>query len=353
MKEIGSIFPLFNPIEASKSDWPASSENEVYFSLCREGLLYIARHTENRNKTVMLPAYTCQAVIDPFIQEKWKCRFYAIGKDLRINIDSFISIYNEVTPTIVIAHPFYGRGLSQFERDLLQNAKKHGSVVVEDITQSVYLPRNEEYVDYYVGSLRKWFPAPDGGFLFSAAHRFDKTLPTEEFDAFYVPQKDAMFLRGQYFANDIDEIKQISIRLNKCAERTASENVISLHRISDCSRHILEGENHKWNQMRRIENFQFLSRHLPAKARATAVIKNPEELESSPLYFPLYAEERDFLQRRLAKEKIYAPILWPIDTEEVLIDDDVKYIYDHILLLPVDQRYDVSDMKRMLDVISL
>ena len=38
---------------------------------------------------------------------------------------------------------------------------------MEDVTQSYYLEGAGEEADYVVGSLRKWYPLPDGGFVAS------------------------------------------------------------------------------------------------------------------------------------------------------------------------------------------
>ena len=43
---------------------------------------------------------------------------------------------------------------------------------------------------------------------------------------------------------------------------------------------------------------------------------------------------------------------WPVEDERVLIDEDVKYIYDHLLAIPCDQRYDEKDMQRAIDIIN-
>ena len=76
-----------------------------------------------------------------------------------------------------------------------------------------------------------------------------------------------------------------------------------------------------------------------------------EEITCAPLFFPIYVKERTEFQKRLAENEIYAPVLWPVHTKELLINGTIKQIYDEILMLPIDQRYGREDMKRMLEVI--
>lgn len=76
------------------------------------------------------------------------------------------------------------------------------------------------------------------------------------------------------------------------------------------------------------------------------------DVTTAPLYFTIYVQDRPALQRLLAQDSIYAPVIWPIEDEKVLIDEEIKYIYDHILAVPCDQRYDGDDMRRAVEIIN-
>ena len=65
----------------------------------------------------------------------------------------------------------------------------------------------------------------------------------------------------------------------------------------------------------------------------------------------IYVQDRKALQSELIKDAIYAPIIWPVEDEAVLINDEVKYMYEHLLAIPCDQRYDVVDMQRIIEII--
>lgn len=351
MKEIGSIFPIYN-VNPPKTTSSAYDKNEIRFSLCREALMYIARSVEVERKVALLPAYTCQTVIDPFEQAGWECHFYGIKKDLRIDSESFVETYSSNKPIVVVFHPYYGRDLDASEKALLEFSKKQGSITVVDITQSIYLSKKNDSVDYYVGSYRKWIPIPDGGFIYSC-NREIKPFPEMlgENEEFCTLQKDAMYLRGLYFRNNADTTKQISIRLNKKAEGYASNTSIKYHKMSKYSQTVLDNELYSEAQKQRKDNFAALLCGLENAKSVKCIIQSLDELESAPLYFPIYTEDRTRYQTALAANKIYAPILWPVEDERVYIIDTVRYIYDHILLLPIDQRYDRVDMQRISNTI--
>ena len=58
------------------------------------------------------------------------------------------------------------------------------------------------------------------------------------------------------------------------------------------------------------------------------------------------------MQEYLAKHDIYAPVIWPKPSQcEGMIDSKVEWIYKHILAIPCDQRYDIDDMERIVQVL--
>ena len=45
-------------------------------------------------------------------------------------------------------------------------------------------------------------------------------------------------------------------------------------------------------------------------------------------------------------------MIWPVEKDRVLINDEVKFIYEHVLAIPCDQRYDEDDMQRVVEIIN-
>ena len=68
--------------------------------------------------------------------------------------------------------------------------------------------------------------------------------------------------------------------------------------------------------------------------------------DASPLYVPVYADEREKLQEFLKDKNIFAPVLWPVPKQvEGRLGKDVEFIFRHLLALPCDQRYGKKDME--------
>lgn len=347
--DIGSIFPIDDLFEYQEYVVD-NNDCRIYYSLCREALFNIAKSVNIVNKTVMLPAYTCSTVIDPFVQSNWECIFYNINEDLSIDIDDLEKIYNKYNPGICVVHPFYGMDISTNERIAIKKIRNKSCLVIKDITQSIFLPDDDDF-DFVIGSLRKWFPIPDGAFLINHSNiNIDKV--DNEFVDFCTIQTDSMFLRKKYFELNDEAIKTISIRFNKKAVELTNKP-INVHCMSNFSLSKISNENINNHIKMRLYNFNCLHDNIIETDDIKFAIQDKNRIKSAPLYFPLYCEKRKELQLVLAQNHIYAPILWPINYQDVLINDSIKWIYDHILVIPLDQRYSETDMKKIYEIINL
>ena len=105
---------------------------------------------------------------------------------------------------------------------------------------------------------------------------------------------------------------------------------------------------------KRRKNFIFLSNTLKEVEGIKPVFKKiPDAI--CPLFFPVYIEKgRKKFKDFLISKSIYCPIHWSIP-RQINISNYLlsKKIYNSILSIPCDQRYDVEDMRRIVDVINI
>lgn len=354
MKDIGSIFPLYDyhilGSGSGKAPIPQSEQSKLY-SLCREALFDIARRHKDSCKRVLLPAYTCQTVIEPFLQLGCEVCFYSICKNLRIDSQSILDATNRFNPDIVVAHPYYGMDFDDGETDVLRQIKAKGCSLIVDITQCIFSNVRLYFADYYVGSYRKWFGCPDGAFLEPLNGDFDADIcEYADNQDFVSRQTDAMYLRGIYFQTNDEIVKQISIKLNKEAVHSISQEIVP-HRMADFSLMMMENEDMDFNQFQRMRNYKTLFQGLRNCSNCTVVCSDLAQITTAPLYFPIYVENRAEMQKRLAQQHIYAPVLWPVCNSAVLINETIAFIFSHLLAIPCDQRYDEKDMDKIINVI--
>ncbi len=351
-KEIGSIFPLSgDDISWAESIQLPYKSDRLYYSLCREALSDIAKAKKTEGEVVLIPAYTCQTVITPFEEVGWNCEYYSITKDLRIDEQSILKQVEIFHPSLVVVHPYFGMDLDEKETKLLSSIKEKGIDIVLDLTQCLFSNGYYSFATFIVASYRKWMPIPDGGYLKNFSKRAIISQPETENEEFTEREIAAMYLRGQYFGNGEQRTKSISIRLSKAADAIAESN-IAPHRMSQVAYNLLMQQDVEENKQKRYANFTYLSDNVQDSTCITKVSKSLNDVTTAPLYFTIYVKDRPSLQRALAQDAIYAPVIWPVEDERVLVDEEVKYIYDHLLAIPCDQRYDEKDMQRVVEIIN-
>lgn len=347
--EIGSIYSLTKLDKRHKSSMLSlAGEDASYFSLCREALYVLARKFRDSSKKVLIPAYTCQTVLEPFLQQGWEIDYYNVNNRLRIDIEDIKAKTAVFKPSLCIAHPYYGADLNREELDALAEIKRCGCILIEDLTQCVFSTQRNTIFDYFVGSYRKWFPIPDGAFLIGDV---DGVNEMPENEIFVQTMSDAMYLRGTFHQSGDNNIKEISRRLGNIAISHISGEIVP-HSMSNFSISLLSEMDIEELKRKRWDNYLYLYEHLQTNRTCIFIDRNPDELTCAPLFFPVYVKDRSTFQMKLAQQEIYAPILWPVHTDKVLINENIRQIFEEIIMLPIDQRYERSDMERMVAVIN-
>ena len=351
-KEVGSIFPLSDSvIKQAESGQAQYTDDRLYYSLCREALGDIAHAFDGTSKMVLIPAYTCQTVITPFEEAGCHCEYYSIRRDLRIDTNNLLDLVEKYHPSLVVVHPYFGMDLNDEEMKTLTSIKEKGIAIVLDLTQCLFSTMQYLFASFVVASYRKWMPIPDGGYLKNMTDVVKICQPEAENDEFADRELAAMYLRGQYFGNEEQRTKAISIRLIKAADHIADYNIIP-HKMSQVAYNLMVKEDLEKNQKSRFANYTYLFNNIKESEKVTKVCNNMACVTTAPLYFTIFVQDRPSLQRLLSQDSIYAPVIWPVEDDHVLINDEVKYIYDHILAIPIDQRYDEMDMQRVVEIVN-
>ena len=326
-------------------DFPYDFPNVSLTNLCRTGIELLLYRLDIQNGIVIVPEFTCHSVIEPFLHHGFKVESYAINRDLSINEELFISQVQQVRPNIVIVHSYFGfNTIIKCLRAFLPPS----TILIEDITQRFLSSFQLIDADYYVGSIRKWFPIPDGGFYSGKTEI--QTLKYE--DGFFIDlELKALLSKGQYMQGEIRD--KSTFRKSFSLAREVLDKGERLFAMSKLSKQIYNSIDISNWKSKRQDNGRFLIDKLKA-FDFFDLIFDQIDLESVPFLIPvLVRDKRKDFQTFLARNDIYATVIW---TCPELIKDQLtpvgQYIYDHILCFHCDQRYDLDDMQRIIDVIS-
>ncbi len=371
--EIGSFFEI-NPSTVKKGGEASTlhlsqvdkygKEHCCYTASGREAielaLISLERERPDIRKRCLLPAYMCDCVFLPFLHRGWELVFYSVDRELEAAGEEIFRLALEHDPGLIFIHPYYGADTCAGLRRQLAGLRRSGVLVMEDVTQSYYLEEAGKDADFVVGSLRKWYAVPDGGFVASDIPLAEDVLETGEEYARerlvplvqkweYLKEKERR-TGGALTAGWLPR-KAEYLKRNRNLEN-ALDCYQGVRRISRISAEILSRVDEEGARRRREENYHALYQHICGMKRLWAIL--PEKETHAPLYLPVYVKERDSLQRFLAGYGIYAPVLWPVGEENKdFLQGDGTYIFEHMLALPIDQRYDAGDMEQLAEVLAL
>lgn len=351
-REIGSNFDL-NPNKKLEgisnidlSSYGLEGTDSVLLSTGRSAISIVLDEIERRNPNIhmiaLIPPFTCHTVIDPFINKGYKVVAYSVDKYLRVDIEKFREELIASKASVVLIHRYFGFDTLRGFEQVVNEYQAKGIIFFEDKTQCLYSDQTNLNTDYVVGSFRKWAGLPDGGYaicregyLNGKPTHYDEELTERKLRASYWKYEYLHDGRGekQQFLHEYGVAEQILDKQDKYYKISpASESVQTSLDLDDLKE-------------RRKRNYAFVYERLKDIFR----IITPELSNGDvPLYLAISTQKRMELQTYLRDRKIYAPIVWPKAGYCPSICEVAEAIYDTVLCLPIDQRYDLDDMSRMV-----
>lgn len=348
VKEIGSEFWISNNnlVEDNKEmpSWLSRFGNVVLTSSGRGALSLLLEQVKPRVKTVLLPSYICDSVILPFEIAGYELTYYDVDRYLK-PID--IEMINNSNAGIFLHMGYFGFSSNEILSGLISSLKSKSVITIEDVTHTLFSQQNKSIEsDFIIGSIRKWFGIPSGGFLAS-----DKIMKFDLIDAnvdFINTRRSSLNQKFEYMSSGNESIKSTYLSGFNRAEHILDED-IRPYKIDHESEVIIKNLDNKELQSARQRNYDFLLKHLK-DVDGIEVIFNDIEKDVTPIFFPIYVKNnRDELRRKLIENEIYCPVHWPIPKQvNGHLNNTTKNIYDSILSIPCDQRYQIEDMRRII-----
>jgi len=310
MREIGGY------IELDTYRLPMLHEGAIALDCGRNALAYLIK--AKGIKKIKVPYFLCDSVFNTCDKYGAKRSFYHIGRDFRplekIQLEEgewlyLVNYYGQMSNDEIKTY------VDKYERVIVDNAQSYFQDPVPGV-DTIY-------------TSRKYFGVADGAFLYTDK-LLSEDLPLDEsFDRMN-------FLLGRYERTANEFYKEYTVNNKYFADQP-------IKRMSTLTNNLLHGIDYGFAKKRRIENFKFLDSALSDL--------NMLSIETGDFMYPFMIENGKEVRKKLQEQKIYIPVLWPT-VFEVASKDDTEYeMAEKILPLPIDQRYDIDDMKYMLDIL--
>lgn len=299
-------------------------------------------------KSVYMPAYCCHTMIEPFLSHGMVVEFYDIVSSEN-GIRRLVNLHN-ASDVILLLDYF---GYTDEETKVIAHEAKHsGKVVIYDATHSMFSRINDIPYDFIYASYRKWVDINCGFFAWhqdlnarqiQLSNTNDKysTIRAELFD------KKASYIKGVITRND--EFLHLISRAEEVLEN-------EYHHKSPDSRsmRILQTVDSDYIKSQRVSNARILTEAInrirdPRVRCLNPILKNNDV----PLFVPILVDSRyrDQLRQYLIENKIYCPVHWPFSSFHVNMSG-ADEIYSSELSLVCDQRYNDTDMQRIISEIN-
>lgn len=323
----------------------------VWLSTCRSAIGMVLDEIpfgEKIDPTALVPAYTCETVLEPFITRDLKLTYYETDLELRSTAEEIIKRLEETHASIFLFHHYFGFKTISDVDTVIEYSREHGITTIEDRTQSMYSGWQPSEADYHVGSIRKWHGVPDGAYLLSRVGRIEGK-PTEYDRPLEEAMVEASMRKYRYMIEDKGEKHDFLDQYGKAKEILDSRE--KAYSISPVSQSLQSHLNISAMAERRRENYRALleSTCWTEDIHPTLSVEPTNE---TPLYFSLWVDDRASLQKYLAGHSIYAPIIWPKPEVCPIFSDDIENLYSHMLCIPIDQRYGSEEMNYITQIIT-
>lgn len=317
-------------------------------SATRLVLQTIEERKPNVKKVALLPPFTCHTVFEPFLVFGYEIHTLPINQDLTINAEDILRYQEKYDAGVVLVHRYYGFDTLPGFNKVVKVLQGKGVVVMEDCTQCLYSSFPISDADYIVASIRKWCGVPDGGFAICKDGCFINK-PTQTDKAMVEAKRIASELKYQFLFEGKGDKPSFKAKYREGEELL--DNQMDYYAIGELSVAIQAELDVELLKKKRRANFKVLMDGFHNK-KGIKVVFNILPTDVVPLYFPIFVDDREAIQDHLADNDIYAPVVWPKADNCPAIDEVAETIYEKILCIPIDQRYDVDDMQRIVNVIN-
>jgi len=317
MSAIGGYFEL--ELQDNKSIY---HDNAIALNSGRNALEYILR-SNNKIIKVFLPYYTCDVLLQPIKRLNLEVAFYRLNEELLPQLN--IIGNNEA----IVYVNYFGIMNKKIKKIL----KKYENLIIDN-SQAFFTKPIKNIPTFY--SPRKFFGLPDGGFAYT--NKIIKNNLEQD--------------------NSLDRITHLLGRIEKGAEsffEVFKENDkkldnLPLKRMSNLTLRLMKNINFEEVKQRRNKNFALLHNSLKNINELSPLI-NIETI-MGPMVYPLLCKKGKKLKKLLIKNKIYVATYWPNVYQWVNKKDWEYYLTDNLIPLPVDQRYGLNEMKKILNILN-
>ena len=312
MEAIGGYFSLELP---QREEY---HKHAIRLNTGRNCLEYILR--VRGYKKVYVPYYTCEAVMEPINKLGIPYEFYHI--DIHFEIRDHFTL--KADEALLYTNYF---GLKQHYVEQL--AEKTSTRLIVDNTQAFYAKPIPGIDTFY--TCRKFFGVSDGAYLYT-----NKLLDGDF-------EQDESYDRMAHLLKRID----LSAEQGFADFRKVDDGLDNqpIRKMSKLTQRIMRSIDYEEAAKKRRENYQMLHEVLGEDNK----IQLSLDEDAIPMVYP-FLSPINGLREKMIENKVFVARYWP-NVLEWTTKEDLEYLLAcQMQPLPIDQRYGMDDMKKIIEI---
>ncbi|MDP3115399.1 MAG: hypothetical protein Q8M98_11620 [Candidatus Cloacimonadaceae bacterium] len=263
-------------------------------------------------------------ILDPIISSGCSYEFYQLDRDFLPDIR-----FDDMDAGSFFLYTNY---FGLCDKQAMEISKVCPNLIVDNSQAFFSRPINDVPTFY---SPRKYFGVPDGAYLYPGS------IDGIDIQSMQYCHSHA---RCSHLLKRIDLSPEDGYGDFKDCEKLISSDAVCL--MSKLSRRILGGIDYNLISQRRRSNYQTLHKELGFLNELE--LANIDIADSAPLIYPLLLKNTGF-KERLIRDKIYIATYWDNVYQWTASDSWEWYLTDNLIALPIDQRYNESQMKVIIE----
>ena len=308
-----------------------------YYASGRAALCQILKSLKNRVNKIWFPDWLCHTMVEAAQKAGFEYEFYELSDKFIATVDALDSKGFKDGYLVLLINYF---GL----QDLTSTAKAikevyPNAIIIEDDVQAYYCFAEETnpYSDYRFTSLRKTFPSPDGGLVYTK-HSMPMATCPNTFAKYKIEAGVMKSHRGKEGIKDEDYLA-----IFEKGSQLIDENYESV--MSRDSEMLFAGTDLQWVKQKRQENVAYLLEGLKDRG-INPMIEVPKD--KVPLFVPVWLKDRNTIRKSMFQSEVFCPVHWPL--EGLLLKKGAE-MAQHELSLIVDQRYSKKEMDLIISLL--
>lgn len=274
-------------------------------------------------KKVYMPYYTCDTIFEPIQKLNLEHESYFIDAKMEPIFD-----FSMIRDDEALLYTNYFGLKDVFIRRLTQN---HPNIIIDNVL--AFFSKPIVGFDCFY-SPRKFIGVPDGGYLYP-----DRAM--------YKPIKltrDISYKRSKHLLKRIDVSPEDGYK--DFIDSNEDLCFVGPKRMSKLTETVLRSIDYTDVIKTRKRNFAFLHKSLE---RINELDFSDVDFETAvPIIYPLFLPKETDLREKLINEKIYVAQYWPNVRDWTNEDSREHTFTQKLIALPIDQRYVLSDMRRIV-----